>query len=177
MLMFMDLPQGIKELKISGLILESPVLSGGFSFLKTCWMVGWWRVDIGNEIHKECLWFCFHGILQNALDEMKLYWNTHYIRRSRHETVGGVPDMLFHLPERSGGYDCCVEVSQAKMFEMDNMEMENLEIENLEMENEPEEENVYQEYFHYIMNEEGLRYPCNHNDAFDLFTQLINIAI
>jgi hypothetical protein len=26
---------------------------------------------ISNETHKECLWFCLHGIIQQALDEMK----------------------------------------------------------------------------------------------------------
>ena len=39
-----------------------------------------------------------------------------------------------------------------------------------------EEENVFQEYFHYVMEEEGLQYPSNHEEALCLFSQLINIA-
>ena len=61
-------------------------------------MASWWInffkdlvdkgiVDLEKELHKECLWFCFSGVLQIALDDMKKYRNTHYIRQSRHETV------------------------------------------------------------------------------------------
>ena len=48
---------------------------------------------------------------------MKEYWNTHYIRASRHETIPGVPDILFYLPERSGCIDCLVAVSHDKIVE------------------------------------------------------------
>ena len=63
-------------------------------------------LDLHNKFHMECLWFCFHGILQVAIDEVKEYWNSHYIRFSRHETVDGVPDILYFLPERSNAVDC-----------------------------------------------------------------------
>jgi len=39
-----------------------------------------------------------------------------------------------------------------------------------------EEENVFQEYFHCVMEEEGLQYPSNQEEALYLFSQLINIA-
>ena len=120
------------------------------------------QVDIANETHKECLWFCFHGILQQALDEMKLYWNTHHIRPSRHDTVGGVPDVLFQLPEESGGFDCSVPASKDKILDME-----------IKCAYE-EEENVFQEYFHYVIEEEGLQYPSNHEEALCLFSQLHN---
>ena len=84
-------------------------------------MASWWInffkdlvdrgvVDLEKELHKECLWFCFSGVLQRALDDMKKYWNTHYIRQSRHETVAGVPDILYFLPENTGGTDCLINV-------------------------------------------------------------------
>ncbi|CAH3019489.1 unnamed protein product [Porites evermanni] len=122
------------------------------------------RVDIANETHKECLWFCFHGILQQELDKMKLYWNTHHIRPSRHDTVGGVPDVLFQLPEESVAFDCSVPVSRDKILEMESKCAYE------------EEENVFQEYFHYVMEEEGLHYPSNHEEALRLFFQLVNVA-
>lgn len=54
-------------------------------------MASWWisffkdlvdngKVDLEKEIHKECLWFCFSGVQQSALNDMRKYWNTHYIR-------------------------------------------------------------------------------------------------
>lgn len=50
-------------------------------FKKSC--SSWWiqffkdvidsrQIDIANELQKECLWFCFNGVIQEALDEMKL---------------------------------------------------------------------------------------------------------
>lgn len=142
-------------------------------FRKTC--SSWWiqffkdlldsgQVDIANQTHTECLWFCFHGILQHALDEVKSYWNTHYIRPSRHDTVGGVPNVLFHLPENSGAYDCSVTISEEKLLEMESKC-------DLEM-----EENDFQQYFHYVMDNQGLVYPSNHEEALHLFTHLINLT-
>ncbi|CAH3044026.1 unnamed protein product, partial [Pocillopora meandrina] len=39
------------------------------------------------------------GVLESALNDMRKYWNTHYIRQSCHKTVAGVPDTLYFLPE------------------------------------------------------------------------------
>ena len=41
----------------------------------------------GNDLEMECLWFCFSNLIQHDLDTVKDHWNTHFIRRSRHETV------------------------------------------------------------------------------------------
>ena len=142
-------------------------------FKKSC--SSWWiqffkdlvdsgQVDSANEIHMECLWFCFHGILQQELDDMKLYWNTHHIRPSRHDTVGGVPDVLFQLPEQSGAFGCSVPVSREKMLEMESKRVYEAE------------ENIFQEYFHYVMAEEGLLYPSNKDEALHLFSHLINVS-
>lgn len=122
------------------------------------------QVDIANEIHKECLWFCFHGILQQELDDMKLYWNTHHIRPSRHDTVGGVPDVLFQLPEQSSAFDCSVPVSREKILEMESKCVYEAE------------ENVFQKYFHYVMAEEGLLYPSNKDEVLHLFSHLIDVS-
>ena len=70
----------------------------------------WWRnllkdmeskgeIDLSSELSKACLWYSFSGLLQQECDFVKEHWNTHYIRRSRHETVSGRPDSLFFLPE------------------------------------------------------------------------------
>ena len=64
----------------------------------------------GNEVHKECLWFCFSKLLREALKYLRIHWNTHYIRRSRFEMLPGQPDTLFFLPERHGNSDQLIEV-------------------------------------------------------------------
>lgn len=95
---------------------------------------------------------------------MKLYWNTHYIRPSRHDTVGEVPNVLFQLPKELCAFDCSLPVSRDKILEMESKCAYE------------EEENVFKEYFHYVREEEGLQYPSNHEEALCLFSQLINIA-
>ena len=59
----------------------------------------------------ECVWFVYSELLQLELDKVKREWNTHYIRKSRHTTVPGIPDELFFLPEGSGHQNCGVHVS------------------------------------------------------------------
>ena len=46
-------------------------------------------LELGNVFHMECLWFCFSKVIQNELDKVRDHWNSHYIRRSRHNTVAG----------------------------------------------------------------------------------------
>ena len=91
---------------------------------------------------------------------MKEYWKTHYIRASHHETIPGVPDILFYLPERSGGMDCLVPVTRYKIVEMKLQH------------NEEDEENTYEEYFQYVMDLEGIEYPDSPNEAITLFSYL-----
>ena len=76
-------------------------------------------LDLTNEIHTEALWFCFADILQDDLDKVKDYWNSHRIRKSRYATVSGVPDMMYFLPEEFGRSDCLVPVSD-KLSEMED---------------------------------------------------------
>ena len=64
-------------------------------------------------------------------------WTPLQVRPSRHDTVGGVPDVLFQLPEESGAFDGSVPVFKDKILEMESKCAYE------------EEENVFQEYFHY----------------------------
>lgn len=59
-------------------------------------------LDLTSDIHREALWFCFADVLQDDLDKVKDYWNSHCIRKSKHATVSGVPDMMYFLPEEFG---------------------------------------------------------------------------
>ena len=58
------------------------------------------EVDLGNELQRECLWFCYHKVIQNDLDHVKQHWNTHRIWPTRHGTVPGVPNVLYFLPQQ-----------------------------------------------------------------------------
>ena len=60
------------------------------------------RVDQSSTLDMECLWFCFSGLLQDTLDNIKEQWNTHYIRGSRHDTIKGRPDSLYLISNCMG---------------------------------------------------------------------------
>ena len=59
--------------------------------------------NLGNTLRMELAWYNFSPLLQHELDQVKLKWNTHYIRRTRHDTMHGRLDTLFSLPQLSGG--------------------------------------------------------------------------
>jgi hypothetical protein len=129
---------------------------------KTC--TSWWiqffkdlvenkQLNLDDEFTKECLWFAFNGVLQSSLDEVQLYWNTHYIRPSRHETVAGVPDILFAIPEQFGGFDCHVSVPDAKLHEV--------QLQCVRRQTE---------------DENPLQYPSEYNEAIHMFDVLMGYA-
>jgi len=92
----------------------------------------------------ECVWFVFSDFLQLELDKVKDEWNMYFIRQSRHNTVSGVPDELYYLPQTRGFEDCRFEVS------IDD-------IENIL--NQRDGAGELLEYFKYVVREEGLTHP------------------
>ena len=80
---------------------------------------------------------------------MKEHWNTHYIRKSRYDTVAGRPNSLYFLPEINGGVaDIILPVPQHDMIYAQAHVVDN------------PEPNVFQ-YFHYVMNTCELQAPGN----------------
>ena len=56
--------------------------------------------------HVESIRFCFSEILQRELDEVRVLWNNHYMRKNRRaECPNGRTDILFHTPECYGYRD------------------------------------------------------------------------
>ena len=49
------------------------------------------------------------------MEEFSCYWNSHYIRQSRHDSVAGIPDVLFYLPEESGYVNQKHDVTNAEI--------------------------------------------------------------
>ena len=125
-------------------------------------------LDIDNKLHKECLWFCYQQLLQDELDRVKHHWNTHRIRPSRYGTVPGVPNVLYHLPHRSGGIECKVAIPADKINVM--------EIYVQDDGDDDDDSDLYQEYFDFVMDNEMLQYPNTPDEAFNLFKTLIVIA-
>ena len=76
-------------------------------------------LDLTNQIHTDALWFCFANILQDDLDKVKDYWNSHCIRKSKYGTMSGVPDMMYFQPEEFGRSDCLVPVFE-RLREMEH---------------------------------------------------------
>jgi len=119
-----------------------------------------------NELEKECLWFCFSEIIQKDLDFVKEQWNTHRIRNSKHDTIPGIPDELYYLPESRDGVDgLSLSIpSQQIQFVRENL---------LHFE---EESNIYQEYFEYILRNSDLQHPKDWEEAEKLYFTLVAVA-
>ena len=149
-------------------------IEGWWSFFRrsrTHWWINFFRNFIerevfvpGNELQEECLWFSFCGILQEDLDRVRNHWNSHYIRESRFDTIGGIPDELYCIPEYYGMNDFIVPVLSDKICHAINA----YPIQN--------EENIFQEYFQYVVEANGLHLPTNWREALNLYHQLLNFA-
>ena len=125
-------------------------------------------LDITSEIHREALWFCFAELLQADLDKVKDYWNSHRIRKSKHATISGVPDMMYFVPEEFGHNDCLLPVSSEKLTEMEN------KLEGLDGDDETSP--IFEEYFQYVMEKNSLCHPTSPIEAGVLFEKLIQFA-
>ena len=74
-----------------------------FKKSRTAWWINYFKDAIDQGIydpslveHKECMKFSFMNLIQNDLDETKLLWNNHRIRKVRNsECPNGKPDILY----------------------------------------------------------------------------------
>ena len=88
----------------------------------TGWLINFFKdvvaageFNLCNTLHMELAWYTFSPLLQYELDQVKLQWNTHYIRRARHDTIPEKPDELFFLPELSEGQDQGTHISDSEI--------------------------------------------------------------
>ena len=93
-------------------------------------------------------------------------WNTHYIRKSRHDTVAGRPDALFNLPERYGGADNqIVPVSQSDIaYAYSDLVQK-------------DEDKDYQEYFQYVIQNLNKKTPEHWREALQMYRELLVIKL
>ena len=116
-------------------------------------MVETGEFNLGNTLHMELVSYTFSPLLQYELDQVKLQWNTHYIKRTRHDTILGMPDELFFLPELSGGQNQGTHTSDSEI-DSAYSEEENLMEDAAIIMNDIDE--VLVEYFEYVVHEENL---------------------
>lgn len=55
--------------------------------------------------YSEAIRYCFGPIVQRQINDLVYEWNLHRIRPSRYaEAPGGVPEVLYFIPQQSGNY-------------------------------------------------------------------------
>ena len=113
------------------------------------------KIDMTSDMNKECLWYCFSGMLQADCNAVKEHWNTHYIRRSRHNTVNGRPDSLFFLPEYHGAMNNLL--SSVEPSEIECVSQEIIV---------KQDSDEYQEYFDYVCLGLNIEAPTTWKEAF-----------
>jgi len=151
-------------------------IEGWWSFLRKNWSTWWMNffkdmiekgvMNTADQLHRECLWFCFSSLLQTDLDRVREAWNTHYIRKSRHDTVAGRPNAIYNLPERYGGIDKqIVEISHSDLkYAYSHLVQK-------------DEDDEYQEYFQYVIQNLNIKQPEHWREALQRYSELLDIAI
>ena len=95
----------------------------------TGWLIDFFKGKItegrfvtGSHLHKEIALFFVSNMLQRDLSKLKMLWNTHRIRKSHEDVIGGIPNQLFYIPEYFGLQNCGLEVSEEDISNIDGIE-------------------------------------------------------
>ena len=104
-------------------------------------------LELGNTLHMECLWFCFLPVLQDELDNVKIHWNTHCIRRTRDSQVSGVPMCCITYQSAQEAMIAMFLCSSNKLLKWNSTSSMTMMTQE------------YQEYFYYVMNNKCLQFP------------------
>ena len=111
-------------------------------------------------------------MLQYELDQVKLQRNTHYIRRTRHDTIPGKPYELFFLPELSKGQNQGTNISDSEIDSSYSEEENLMEDAAIIIMNDVDEELV--EHFEYVIWEDNILYsPTNWKEGRELFIHIL----
>ena len=110
------------------------------------------------------LWYCFAQILQNDLHIVREHWNSHRIKKSRHNTVSG-PDSLFFLPEHHGATaNLLYAVPQSEIdYTAENI----LQVDGFD---------EYQDYFDYARSALNMEMPSNWQEADSLYRKHVEVS-
>lgn len=117
-----------------------------------------------NIIHVECLKFCYMSLIQEECYRIAKHWNTHVIRPSTNEdSPSGRPDTLYFIPKVTGTVNYIVNVDNVDNELANEMCCVQRSI------CEPE----FEELACIIMQEQGLPLPTTHEEAENLYLNLV----
>ena len=68
-------------------------------------------IDINNPVQIECLRYCFGHLIKEEVALTRKEWNEHRIRKQNaRDILGGIPNELFHMPQKFDAIDHKKEV-------------------------------------------------------------------
>ena len=102
-------------------------------------MVNTGQYNVEDPLERGCCQYCFGNLIQSILDQCKQEWNTHYIRKSAFSESFGRPDIIYSFPPENFD-DKAVPVNEEDIRTV----CSNLPASQFE------EENIYEDYFHYL---------------------------
>lgn len=145
----------------------------------TSWLISFFKglvfdghYHLGNYVHEECAWFVFRDLIQSDLDRIRYWWNSHFIRKSQHNTVSGIPDDLYFLPEGKGFCECGKSVNIAD-FDRIGYNAFDAQAESIMYRKDED----LTEYFNYTIVAEGLCYPPQRwDEAKTIFIKISQIS-
>ena len=114
-------------------------------------------LNITDNIHFEALWFCFADLLQNHLDDVKEFWNTHRIRKSKYSVAHGTLNVIFSLSEEYGRVNCLHPIYPNKLCEM-RTQLDHI-TDHGDVNGEGSVDPIWENYFQYVVEQNGLMYP------------------
>ena len=103
--------------------------------------------------------------MQQGFNSVKQHWNSHYIRKSRFDTVEGRPDELYYLPECCGATDHIQPVSDVQFNEMSQYC------------HEYEENSIIQQYFQNVGEQLAVPQATNWRHALEMYQNMCEIAL
>ena len=113
-------------------------------------------------------------LLQKELDEFSYHWNSHFTRRSRHDSVSRIPDVLFYLPEESSFSNHQHHVTADEIVNV-------LRYRDILREGETEVhkcETDLKEFLEYVAQSEGLSHPPGSwNKAKENFVKIVRLCM
>ena len=124
-------------------------------------------LDPSDDIHIQCVRYCYTHILQQELDTTRKLWNTHYIRKNRNlRSPSGKPDVIYHLPHRYGATDYLKPIDEECMgYLKDNLASKDIFL---------CETRAHEELFTLYLMEGNMSQPTNIEEADNLLVYLLD---
>lgn len=124
--------------------------------------------DDSNAIHRQCLRFCFMGVLQKELHKVATLWNTHRIRKNTNiESPAGRPDVNYFIQSGDSleSQECLIPVSSDEVSIAEEITEERVRPDGCS--------DSFVELVGMIMDDEGLQVPSSPEDAKLLYVELL----